>query len=223
MNFLVQESKSRVLLTSLDDKYILSEWDCRHGHAMGYVRVATDILERRQVAIKNVLVIGLGGGSIIGELSNRIHNVDNILSIEIDQNIIDVGFAKFSTKFKLRSDLNHTIKCCDINFFTPQKNFDAIFVDIPDIYHAANQEDEKITRIMHIIFECSLPNCTWVLNALTTDDALKLRNNIVTQFATRMSRPRIHSANMNKLVVSHRVVNYGQSSSCVADTRLGNG
>ena len=78
--------------------------------------------------IESVLVLGLGGGSVVQTLRQDVHFNGNITAIELDSVIVDIAV----TEFNLTPDENTTIVCTDAWEFimTDTHKYDLIIVDL---------------------------------------------------------------------------------------------
>ena len=78
--------------------------------------------------VKNILLLGLGGGSVIETLREDFGYIEKIIAIEIDEAIIEIAQDEFS----LESDKNLEIIHDDAIDFVEhtEKKFDLIIIDI---------------------------------------------------------------------------------------------
>ncbi len=147
---------------SKDNKYVLSEWDIKNNKALGYiVKTAIEIYKLNP---KSILVIGLGGGSILGELARLDINKNvSVVSVEIDSEMIKT-YNKI--KYLYLPQLNHSIVNCDFLNFKSKESFDVIFGDIPYFYDDIHISIETQINIVKCMIGHSHDGTVWILNVL---------------------------------------------------------
>jgi spermidine synthase len=121
-------------------------WDSPNASRMVFGKVV-EVLKEHQPVMKNVLIMGLGGGAMQRLISNAYPKAE-IVSVEIDEVMIDIA----RNYFKLDEIPNHKVICEDAlrviiepeKYGLTLKSFDALIVDIycgdkfPDLGHTGN-------------------------------------------------------------------------------------
>ena len=149
-----------------DAEYVLSEWDIKNGKAINYIsQVAADIMS---VNPRNILIVGLGGGSVLGELA-RLGLGTIVLSlvtcVEIDDRMIQ-HYHTFKQYYK--KDCNPSIMHCDFMHLNCKNSFDVIFGDIPCFYEETSVEQKQ--DIVSIMMRHSRVGTVWILNVLFVEN-----------------------------------------------------
>lgn len=112
---------------------------------------------------KNILLLGLGGGSVLKTLRNDFKYDNNIIAIDIDPVIISIA----QEEFNITNDEKLTILCADALEFIMQndKRFDLIIIDlfvdteIPDSFYSHSFWRQIIKATINkgsILFNASL-------------------------------------------------------------------
>ena len=112
---------------------------------------------------ENILILGLGGGSVIETLLKDFNYINNITALEIDPVIIDIA----KDEFNLLENKNLKIICDDaLNFMKHNKSlFDLIIIDlfidteVPDSFLSTSFWNDIIRSNSdkgHILFNASL-------------------------------------------------------------------
>lgn len=192
MYLLEVENNILTLSPKENHKYVLSDWNLKTNSPTGYFsRVAHEIIRRKKTA--QIMVVGLGGGSIIGELMKYIKTKSSIVSIEIDKNIILQGYNQFSTHFPPNAFVKHQIVNQDILLFQNdvlKHKCTAIVCDIPLVYEISSF-DLKQTFIKKILDFCS-NQCICIFNTVSHENALSWIEFLQKKWTQKLSsRPRI--------------------------------
>ena len=97
-----------------------------YGSLQKILKIGVDQIELLKV--KSVLVLGMGGGSVIETLRTDFNYIHQITAVEIDPDIIEIAH----TEFGISEDENLQIHCNDAYQFVKQstKQFDLIILDL---------------------------------------------------------------------------------------------
>lgn len=97
-----------------------------YGSLQAILKFGLEKIELKQ--INSILLLGLGGGSVIETLRQDFNYQKQITAIEIDPVIIEIA----KTEYLLESNLNTTIICADALDFikTNTSKFDLIIIDL---------------------------------------------------------------------------------------------
>jgi spermidine synthase len=115
-------------LKYLDGKILLDSPSASHSYGT-VQKVLEFALQKIQLSnIQTVLVLGLGGGSVIRSLRRRFRYRGRIKAVEIDPLMVNV--AKY--EFGLARDKRTKILCCEASAYVSgaTKTFDLIIVDL---------------------------------------------------------------------------------------------
>lgn len=186
------ENDILTLSSSENDKYILSDWNLKTNSPTGYFsRAAHEIIRHKKTS--QIMIIGLGGGSIVGELMKHLKTESSIVSIEIDENIILHGYNQISAYFTPNPLVKHHIVNQDILFF--QNNdlthtFTAIVSDIPLVYEISSQDSKEI--FIKKIFDFCSKECICIFNTVNYKNAISWSQFLQKKWFHKLSsRPRI--------------------------------
>lgn len=174
------------------DKYVLSDWNLNTCGPIGYfVRFVDEII--RHDKAKRILIVGLGAGSVVGELMKRVNTHCHITSIEIDENIITDGYNVLSAYFVSNPLVEHRIIMKDIFLLEEnslEQKFNSIVVDIPAVYEPSSVASKRI--LFDKILNFSSENSLYIFNTLTHENSSTWSRFLNTEYSAQLScRPRI--------------------------------
>ncbi len=115
--------------------------------------------------VETILLLGLGGGSVIQTLRNDVGSAGKITAVEIDKTVIDIAVNEFG----LKDDPNLEIVHKDANEYVKNnsKKFDLLIVDIyidaivPDVFYSEqfwNNAIQLMTKNGCFIFNAGISN-----------------------------------------------------------------
>jgi spermidine synthase len=131
--------------------------------------VWTEMLNKTPLqGVKNILLLGLGGGSVVDILQHHLHYKGTITAVEIDPVIVQIA----ADEFGITNTNTLTIECMDANDYVQgtRKKYDLILVDIfidkhmPDILLSL--------EFWQNIAKCARPKSTIVFNAFNSQKKL---------------------------------------------------
>ena len=159
-----------------ESPFWMSDWDVAGGKPIGFVERVVAAATTDQP--RNVLILGLGGGSMVGEIA-RTHPGLSTVSVEIDPGMIATAKAHFYPHFppSAMDPEQHRIVCQDALRFDTAERFDCILGDTPHFYEMERGVDEMISRCIAL----SAPDRTavWIFNSLTERNARRLKRVLV--------------------------------------------
>lgn len=158
------------------------------------------------IQMKQILLLGVAGGSVVKTLVEEFNYKGYITGIEIDPNVIDIA----NEYFELNKVKNYNTIITDASKFVHHniKTYDLIIIDI--------FED---TKMPHFLFEKKfIDNCKRLLNVngfilfntMTLDEASFLRNNLfIQQFENNKYHCKTFSKieNYNQLIIIQKIKN----------------
>ena len=166
-------------------------------------KVFSHVFEREHFlgkTFKNILLLGMGAGSVINLLKNKFQQDGHITAIEIDADIIRIA----GEYFELNQYRGLTVENADAYTYVNRtiNRFDLIIVDIyidldvPQLF----ESNEFIDQLFHI----STPGGMIIYNKVVTDNPqLKSFRNIMAYFEFKGSAYHYHLLESNKIIVSH--------------------
>jgi hypothetical protein len=162
-------------------QYVLSEWNIEKNQAIGYIlRAAKEMMYR-----KSTLIIGLGGGCIVGELS-RYDRDKHFVCVELDETT--KAYERFKPYFPTANDV--TVLYQDFQHIQLDESFDCIFGDIPFFYEHVHSE-QRLQLITKLMSMSSVQGCLWILNTLTIENTELWKDYICSHIGLQASRPKI--------------------------------
>ena len=163
----IHKDEDYVAIYSRDDKYILTEWNVKRRRAMGYiVRAALEIYNTNPAS---VLIIGLGGGAIMGELARlKLQTNVSFTCVEFDEKMVQHYNRMMSLYYE---NIESTIINCNFINFRCENTFDVIFGDIPYFYEDTTCEEKNM--ILEIMLRASHIGTVWILNMLAETNMQK--------------------------------------------------
>ena len=115
-------------LTVMNGRKVLDTLNTNYsyGSLQRVLKYSIDQLDLKET--KNVLILGLGGGSVVETLRKDNHFTEKITAVEIDQVIIDIA----DKEFNIKSNNNTDIICADAMDFVnnDKEKYDLIIVDL---------------------------------------------------------------------------------------------
>ena len=131
-----------MLCDPVNDDYVLSDWNVERTCPTSYFHRVVEEMHRHR-ATGSVLLIGLAGGSIIGELMRTTNSSSKVVSLEINDDMIKNGYDVLSAYFPKNPFVDHQVVHVDFFKWEIQSTFNSVIADIPLVYEPSTFEDKK--------------------------------------------------------------------------------
>ena len=178
-------TENGVLTICNDEQYVLSDWDVSKTAPTSYFsRMVSEM--KRHGTTDSVLMVGLAGGSIVGELMSKVHKPCRVVSLEIDMVMIEKGYNVLSKYFPVNPLIQHEILHCDFFAFDRYDVFSCIVVDIPHVYENSDIRTKK--KVMDQVMLFAQAGTLCLFNTLSYDNSRDWASFLKT---TQGARPRV--------------------------------
>ena len=152
--------------TCASSPYWMSEWDLHARKAIGCQAEFANIISHFNP--RNVLVLGLGGGVVIGELVQKLPDT-KIVAVEIDDCMIRLATEHFFPHFGANRRV--TVVNTDVMKFETKERFDVVLGDVPHFYEAkTHQNTREMLRLCASWLGTDRPTLM-IFNVLTRQNA----------------------------------------------------
>lgn len=169
-----------------------------YGSLQRILKFGLDKIELNNV--NSVLLLGLGGGSVIETLRTDFNYAKGITAVDIDPKIIDIAKNEFSLK-----DDNQLIIVCDDALHFMQINTEAFDLIIIDVFIDITVPDAFLTvPFWHDVLKGSSTNGTVLFNASLEKTKSKALNEVIDLLKTHFYRVEIFEKvnNSNTLILA---------------------